>query len=61
MPRKWFGNKKDDVSEAEVALELAPELSSDERGYVKAVESQVVEFIDDYSNDENTGKFESPP
>ena len=47
MPRTRFGNKKDDVSEAEVALELAPELSYDERGYVKAVESQVVEFIDD--------------
>ena len=61
MPSTIFANKKNDASEAEVALELASELSSNERGDVEVVEAKVVDFIDDYANDEYTGTFESPP
>ena len=37
------------------ATELAPDLSSDERGITEVVESQVVDFINDYANDEDEG------
>ena len=53
--------KKENASEDEVDLELAPDPSSDEKGDAEVIESQVMEFIDDYANDEYEGKFETPP
>ena len=50
MTSTIFVKKKNDDSEAEVASELALEFSYDKMGYVEVVESQVVEFIDDYAN-----------
>ena len=47
---KVFKRRTIDASEAEVASELALELSYDKMGYVEVVESQVVDFIDDYAN-----------
>ena len=57
MPRARFENKKDYAFEDELASELASELSYDERGGGNVVESQVVEFINEYANDEYEGKF----
>ena len=58
MPRTRFANKKDNYSEAEVASELSSDLCSDERGDAEVVDVEVVEFIDDYANDEYEGKYE---
>ena len=61
MLRTRFRNHNGDASEAEVASELASELSSDERSNVEVVEAKVVDFIDNYTNNEYEGTFESPP
>ena len=60
MPRTRSSKKKDGASQYEVAPEPASELSSDERGYAEVLEAEVVDFIDDYWNDEYEEKFESP-
>ena len=59
IPRKRFGKKKYNTSEAEVTLELTSEFSSDERGGAEVVLSQVVSFINNYANNEDEGTFES--
>ena len=51
MPSTRFIKKDSNASDAEVASELASELSSGERGYLEVVESQVVDFINNYAND----------
>ena len=56
MTKKKYGASKD-----EVAPEPVSYLSSDERGYAEVVEAEVVDFIDDYYNDEDEGTFEIPP
>ena len=56
MPRTRMAKKKDGASEYEVAPEPVSELSSNERGG-----AEVVEFVDDYDNDEDEGTIESPP
>ena len=61
MPRKRSENKKDGASKDELDPEPESELSSDERGYAEVLEAEVVDFIDDYENDEDEGKIESPP
>ena len=61
MPITRLEKNKDGASKYEVAPETAPELSSDERGDTEVVEAEVVEFIDDYDNDEYEGEIESPP
>ena len=60
MPRKKLTKKKDGDSKDEVALEPASYLSSYERGVAEVVEAEVVDFIDDYTDDEDEGTFESP-
>ena len=45
IPRTRFAKKKEYASEAEVALELASELSYDERWDVEVVQLEVVDFI----------------
>ena len=53
MPMASLANKKDGASKYEVSPEPASEFSSDERGDAEVVESEVVELIDDYENDED--------
>ena len=60
IPGTRFSKKNEYASDAEVALEPASELSSDERGDAEVSEEEVVELIYDYANDEDEGKFESP-
>ena len=61
MARKKLAKKKDGASKDEVASEPISELPSDERRYADVVELELVDFIDDYENDEYEGKFESTP
>ena len=51
MPSKMLAKKKYGASKDEVDLEPASELSSDERGYVEVVETEVMEFINYYDTD----------
>ena len=44
-----------------MALEPTSELYSGERGDAEVVEAEVMEFIDDYVNDEYERTVESPP
>ena len=60
MPRKKLTKKKDGDSKDEVALEPASYLSSYERGVAEVVEVEVVDFINEYKNDEDEGVFEIP-
>ena len=61
MPRTRLTNKKYGAYKYEVSPEPASELSSDEMGGAEVVEAEVVDFIDDYANNEDEGIFESPP
>ena len=48
MPRTRLAKKKDGFSKYGVDMEPASELSLDERGDAEVLESEVVDFIDDY-------------
>ena len=61
MPSTRLAKKKCGISKDEVAPEPAWESSSGERGDVEVVEAEVVDFIDDYNNDEDYGTIDSPP
>ena len=60
IPSTRLSKKKYGASTKEVSPEPVSEFSSDERGDAEVVESEVVELIDDYDNDEDQGKTESP-
>ena len=61
MPRTGLEKKKYGASKYEVALEPALDLSSYERGDAEVVEAEVVDFIDNYDNDEYEDKIYIPP
>ena len=61
MPMTGLAKKKDGASKYEVTPEPASGLSSDERGDAEVVEVEMVDFIEDYSNDEDKGTIEIPP
>ena len=44
-----------------MALEPASELSSGERGNAEVVEAEMVDFINDYANDEDEVTFDITP
>ena len=50
IPRTRVAKKEDNVSESEVALELASEKFFDERGDAEVIEAEVVDFVYDYAN-----------
>ena len=56
-----LAKRRESASEYEVASEPASQLSSDEKGDTYVVEEELVDFIDDYKNDEYEGTFGSPP